>query len=672
MNNNNQQNTINSNSFSNTFSLSNNSKAYLPFIIIFCFPVLLYLQTLTFGFTHFDDDFIILNNLPFLSDFHNAHLAFLTDAFIGKSSSFYRPMQTLTYMTDIQLSGGNNAWMYHLSNVLLLGLISCVLFLLLRKFSIQVKPALLGTLIYCSHPLFVSTVAWIPARGDLLLTLFSLLSFLFFIEHLQKKKNEYLYLHWATFTIALLCKETAIFLPFLFVLYYFLFSFEKRFEKKYLLNFLLYAISGMLLLLLRVKAIGGFSNKNDEVGLMSALSNLQTIPESLAMFFIPFKIAPFPSFSLFKTFTGVVVIIFILILFYKNKERSFKEKIFGISWFVLLLLPTMIYKNTHIDYLNHRFLLPLIGILLFILFIFPKKWFEKADKNISWLMIFVIVFLSSITIVNSRSYTDATTFYISAISLNTNSALAYFNKGCLEKDVEGKLQDAINDYTKAIEINPDYFKAYNNRGFAYGTQGLINKAIADFTKAIELKPDYADALINRGGTYFQLKIYDKAIDDFTKAIEIEPEFATTYYNRANVYSSIGDFENAINDFTKATKLKPDYAEAYYNRGNLYCSQRLFNNAISDYTKTIELTPDKTDAYYNRGTAYNAQNLFDKAIIDFSQVIERNPNDASAYFNRGNAYHKIGMNKKACPDFVKAAELGLNGAKDFVAKFCNGK
>ena len=52
-------------------------------------------------------------------------------------------------------------------------------------------------------------------------------------------------------------------------------------------------------------------------------------------------------------------------------------------------------NDEFIDYLSHRFLLPLIGILLFILFIVPKKWFEKKDSKSSWLIVVIFIFLSS-------------------------------------------------------------------------------------------------------------------------------------------------------------------------------------------------------------------------------------------------------------------------------------
>jgi hypothetical protein len=219
---------------------------YFPIIIAFSIPVLLYVQTIHFEFTHFDDTHIISNNIAFLSDFRNVPQAFSKSAFILESSSFYRPLQTLSYMVDVKISGGNNPWMYHLSNILLLGLITCILFILLKRFLIPPKLALLSALFYCVHPLFVSSVAWIPARGDLLLSFFSLLSFLFLVELLHKKKTIYLFLHWITFTFALFCKETAAFLPFLFILFYFTFFFKERFEKRFLFNILLYAISGLL------------------------------------------------------------------------------------------------------------------------------------------------------------------------------------------------------------------------------------------------------------------------------------------------------------------------------------------------------------------------------------------------------------------------------------------
>jgi hypothetical protein len=533
--------------------LKNKKDTILPLIIVFCLPVLLYLQTLSFGFTYADDNDIIINNITFLSNFRNAPQAFLKDAFLEKGIHLYRPMQTLSYMADIRLSGGNNTWMYHLTNILLLGLIACLLFLLFRKFLVPLKLALLSTLVYCVHPLFTSSIAWIPARGDLLLTFFSLLSFLFFIEHLQKKKVIYLFLHWLTFTLALFCKETAVALPLLFIIYYFTFSSEKRFEKKYILNIVLYAVSGLCWFWLRSIAIGNFSIQN-EVKLIPLISNIQTIPESLVMFFLPFNIKQIPSFSLFKTLIGLGIIIMIVVLFFINKERSKKEKIFCLCWFLFLLLPTLLYKTEYIDYLSHRFFIPLIGLLLFILFILPKKWFEKENYKGSWLMIAVLIILSSVTFVKSRSYSDPMTYYNLAIWQSPDNALMYNNRGYVKFNMND-FQEAINDYTKAIELNPNFSLAYNNRGLAYSSIGDLESAIKEFDKAITLNPNSALAYINRGNIYCNEGNNEMGIKYYNKAIGLNANDAGAYCNRGLAFKAKGMLKEAEQDFKMYEKLK---------------------------------------------------------------------------------------------------------------------
>ena len=616
----------------NTFDFFKNP--IFPFIIVFCLPVLLYLQTLKFGFTDFDDNFLIQNNISFLKDFDNAAQTFITDQFIVKSSSFYRPLGTLSYMLDIKLSGGNDVWMYHLSNILLLGLIACSLFLLLKRFCIPPKLALLSTLIYCVHPLFVSTIAHIPNRAELLLILFALLSFLFFIEFLQKRKLKYWFLHWAAFTIALFCKETAAFLPFLFIIYYFTFTTEKYFEKKYIFLIALYIISGLFWFWLRTIALEGVPNLNDSFGLMPLLSNLRIIPESLAKFFLPSDIAPIPGFSVFKTFAGFVIIFLLGFLLFRDKNVSMGKIIFCFSWFLILMVPSMLYKHPNFDYLDHRFFLPHIGILLLVLYMFSEKWLKKSNIKNSLLIFAIFIVLFSFSFIKSRSYSDPLTFYSTAISQNTNCGLAYNNRGVIYEH-QKLYSEAINDYTKAIELKADDYKAFYNRGVLYNLQGLYDKAVSDFTKAIESKPDYAEAYINRGNIYGQKSLFDKALADYTKAINIKPGYALAYNNRGIIYVNQVLYDKAISDFTKAIDLTPNYTEAYHNRGMTYGNKGLYEKAVNDFTKAIDLMPDNAENYNNRGIIYNARGLFDKS----------------------------------CQDFKKAEELGSKEAKDNFTKFC---
>ena len=85
---------------------------------------------------------------------------------------------------------------------------------------------------------------------------------------------------------------------------------------------------------------------------------------------------------------------------------------------------------------------------------------------------------------------------------------------------ERKNEKGISDYNKTIEINPDDYYAYYNRGIIYGKKGQCDEAIADYSKAIEINPNFSEAYCVRGIAYVEKDQNGKAIADFNKAIEI--------------------------------------------------------------------------------------------------------------------------------------------------------
>jgi tetratricopeptide (TPR) repeat protein len=165
---------------------------------------------------------------------------------------------------------------------------------------------------------------------------------------------------------------------------------------------------------------------------------------------------------------------------------------------------------------------------------------------------------------------------------------------------------------------------YLNRGNAYKDKGLYDRAIQDYDRAIELDPKYADAYYNRGNAYKDKGLYDRAIQNYDRAIELDPKDAFAYYNRGNAYQDKGLYDRAIQDYDRAIELDPKYAVAYYNRGNAYNNKGLYDRAIQDYDRAIELDPKDAFAYNNRGNAYKNKGLYDRAIQDYDRAIELNP------------------------------------------------
>jgi len=106
----------------------------------------------------------------------------------------------------------------------------------------------------------------------------------------------------------------------------------------------------------------------------------------------------------------------------------------------------------------------------------------------------------------------------------------------------------------------DYF----NSGLTKSNKQDYKGAIQDYSKAIELDPKLVKAYVNRGLAKANIKDYREAIQDYSKAIELDPKLAKTYESRGLAKANIKDYRGAIQDFTKAIELNPNLDKAYNN------------------------------------------------------------------------------------------------------------
>ncbi len=584
-------------------NFSERKVSIMQICIVFCVPVLLYLQTIKFGFSGFDDNRLILTNAAFLGDIKNIAKAFSTDAFIDKTTPFYRPLQTLTYMIDIKLAGGISAAIFHLTNVILLGFISCSLFLVLKKFLVPSYFAMSAALLYCAHPLFIASIAWIPARGDLLLTLFALLSLIFLSNYLHTEAPLQLFMHWLTFMLALFCKETAAVLPAIFIAYYVIVFDHKPLKIPYPAAIAGYVVTGLLWYGVRSTAIFNAPSANAVFGLKAFLANVRAIPESLASFFIPYNIAPIPGFSSTKTIIGIVIIVAIVTLFILKKVTDNKAGLFCLCWFTFLLLPTLLFKHHLIDYLNHRFLLPLIGILIFTCLSIPKKWLGTEATGSIRVFLPVILFLSYYTFVASVDYADPISFYSSALSMNPKSALAYNNRGSFK--VNGNdLKSAIDDFNQAIQIYPEYEEAFNNRGVAKLMSGDNTGSIVDFDTAITINSSFPDPYYRRGIAYYNLFAYNRAISDFTSYASLSKVHLDEYNYIGKSLAQLGSFQEALKYFDKAIAINPRHQLSYINRAIARYNVQDYAGVIEDCDKGLALQANDINAQSLKAKALN--------------------------------------------------------------------
>jgi tetratricopeptide (TPR) repeat protein len=239
---------------------------------------------------------------------------------------------------------------------------------------------------------------------------------------------------------------------------------------------------------------------------------------------------------------------------------------------------------------------------------------------------------------------------------NTLSAYDWFANG-YNLSEQKKYYGAIFAYTKAIELNPDFEKAYCNRGSVKGDIQDYNGAITDYTMAIELNQNSVLAFYNRGLAYMKIKKFSEAIYDQNKAIELIPDYYEAYFGRGNAKAGLQDYWGALEDFNRVIVLKPEYHDAYYNRGNAKSELKDYFGAIQDLNKAIELKSDEPKYYTNRGNAKSKLKDYIGDVDDQTRAIELDPSDADYYYNRGIAFISMDQIGSARADFMKRIELG---------------
>ena len=141
---------------------------------------------------------------------------------------------------------------------------------------------------------------------------------------------------------------------------------------------------------------------------------------------------------------------------------------------------------------------------------------------------------------------------------NINSSLQEWNKN----------KNRTQDFKKGkdqLEVQIEA-KQWFQRGLNFENAKNYEKALWAYTKALELEPGYTAAYNNRGNTWREMGDFDRSIDDFNKMIELDPNVPFGYFGRGNALADKGILLQAITDYNRCLQIEPNLAEAFHNRG----------------------------------------------------------------------------------------------------------
>ena len=188
----------------------------------------------------------------------------------------------------------------------------------------------------------------------------------------------------------------------------------------------------------------------------------------------------------------------------------------------------------------------------------------------------------------------------------------------------------------------------------------LPQAIQAFTRAIEIEPRYAEAFVKRGLAYYRSAQYETAIADYTQTLKLKRYQADAYASRGDAYRALADTPRAIEDYSASLKTRWN-AAVMQKRAEIYFKQGNVQKALADYDDLIKRKPAAI-AYYGRGNVYlqlsirGSENRLKLALADMDQAIALEPRFASAYISRAQVHTHLGDHTLASRDYRHANRL----------------
>ncbi len=140
----------------------------------------------------------------------------------------------------------------------------------------------------------------------------------------------------------------------------------------------------------------------------------------------------------------------------------------------------------------------------------------------------------------------------------------------------------------------DTFESIHDRAVAAFMEGKFNDALRDFTRALEIDRSSALAFYNRGNVRYALKDAVGAIADYSEAIKLRQDFGLAYMNRGSALSDLWRLDEALADLGQAIRYEPTNADTFYNRAVVYLKRNELRQAMADYDDLLKLDRSEAD------------------------------------------------------------------------------
>lgn len=478
------------------FFRSDSRSLLIPFLAITLVILLVYGNVLGNGFVW--DDIDSIKESPILHSFQ-----YIPKIFSESMNLIYRPLVYSTYIFLYEIFGGH-PFFFHAFNMGIHIAVSFLVFVLFRKF-FNPRIALLITVLFSVHPVNVEAVTWVSAYSELSYVLFGLLSLLFAIRFGENKNTKFSLILASIFTfLGFLSKESTIIFSAFSVLYLLIFA-----RKKILWGIIALGIPAAAYFYIRFFVIEGVFYSQYEkfivpIQNVPLFERILHIPSILCFyiktFFVPINLHieqywvhedfGFGNFFLPLGLVGVFVggLVFAGITLRKSApelQKAFFLFTGGLVLWSFMHIQILPLTMTVAERWMYGLVIFMLGILGAVLSAICKKTYFKAVIIV--LLIVVLVFAAR-TVIRNRDWKNNMTLYSHDYKINPNYAME--NNYGSELFNSGKHEEAFVHIEKSVQLKPDWWRNWTNRGVYFEKKGEIEEAMRSYQVSIQNNPGY--------------------------------------------------------------------------------------------------------------------------------------------------------------------------------------
>jgi predicted negative regulator of RcsB-dependent stress response len=538
--------------------------------------LVVYLQTLHFGISDFDDTDYVWDN-PFVRtglSWDNV-LRSITTSHAGN----WHPVTWISHMIDVSLYG-TNPGPHHFTSVLIHILNTCLLFLMLSSMTGSIWRSAFVAALFALHPINVESVAWISERKNVLSTTFWLLTIWAYFAYVQRAALRRYALVVVAFALGLAAKPMLVTLPLILLLIDFWPVRKPAFPNSPAPNTqnptpvtLLLNKTPLLAMSLvscwitiTVQTQGGMTRTLEDFPVGQRLANaVVSYVSYVGKMFWPARLCvlyPHPEDTLPVWLTVLccaLVLGITIAAFAVRRKRSYV--LVGWLWYLIALVPVIGIVQVGPQAMADRYAyVPFIGLFVVVAWLVPDLLGSVRSRWLAVPAVLVMIPLGVTSWVQAQYWKDSHTIFTHALSITgNNGAVIYCEAGALADS--NKLGQSLQVLHNALKDSREPEVVHNFMGMLLIRAGRVDEGLAHYRKAIEIDPGYAVAHNNLGTALARLGEIGQAETHLRKAVQLKPDYAQPHHSLGVILWNKGRKREAMAEWRRALELRPSLTES---------------------------------------------------------------------------------------------------------------